>query len=246
MRHRVLYCRPMPARKIALRLLLGMLFVGVVAAIVYGFCQLIVTRPGIGSIDLKSGRSEPYQVTHRRGPPTTVYVSPAYIVTVRVSGWIAGLCLAPLAILGLALLYGNALRLVIPARYEWANRELARYRASAGAGGVTEEGLRYVDAWRNLHRRTSLLVCVFALIGILAVVRPPGAWALVAGFGWAVALVLVGLWQGAFPCPRCGKRFHGKRRTSAAPMFCTNCGLPQEATATTAVAPDFAKWKSWN
>lgn len=119
----------MPARKPIMHLFLGLLAMGVLAAIVYGFCQLIILRPGINTPDPASGRVAPYQVTYKRSlPATTVYVSPAYIVTVRISGWITVVCLGPLAALCLGLFLVDALRVLIPAHHEWANRELARYR----------------------------------------------------------------------------------------------------------------------
>jgi hypothetical protein len=208
-----------PTRKAIVRLLLGVLVVGVAAAIVYGASALIV-------------RASP-----------NIPVSPPLALTKTISGYLAALCLGPLAVLGLGLLLGDTVRLLVPARHERLNLELARYRQSVGTDGVTEEGLRYVSAWRDLHRRTSLLLCLFAVAIVPALVGLPRDWSMMAMMVWVVALVILVLWQRAFRCPRCGERFHGRQRTRLAPPFCVNCGLPKDAGPTTAVARDFDEWK---
>jgi hypothetical protein len=160
-----------------------------------------------------------------------------------VSAVIAVVCLGiPLAA-GLCLLFGDTLRLLIPARYERFNLELARYRKSLGSEPPTEEGLRYVSAWRDLHRRVSLLLCLFALALVPALSRLPRAGAMIAMMVWAAAVVVLVVWQRAFRCPRCAERFQGERRTRLAPPFCTHCGLPRDSTSATAVSPEFDTWK---
>jgi len=209
-------------RKATLRLIVGLLAAGVAAAIVYGACALMV-------------RASPQ-----------LPVSPSLALTKTVSGYIAAICLGPLSVLGLGLLFGDTARLLIPARHERFNLELARYRKSVGTDGITEEGLRYVAAWRDLSRRTSLLLSLIAIPVALALLRPSRDWSMAIMMGWVVALIGLGLWQRAFPCPRCGGRFHGKHRTRLAPPFCTQCGLPKDSGPTAAVAPDFEEWKKWN
>ena len=206
-------------RKIALRLVVGLLVIGVAAAIVYGASALVA-------------RASPH-----------VAVSASLAMTRTVSGYLAAICLGPLAVLGLGLLFGDTVRLLLPVRYERANLELARYRESVGADGVTEEGLRYVSAWRDLNRRTSLLLCLFVIPIVPALIGLPRAWSMAIMMGWVAALVVLGLWQRAFRCPRCGERFHGKHRTRLAPPFCVNCGLPKDSPPTAVVARDFEEWK---
>jgi hypothetical protein len=209
-------------RKLALRLLSGLLVIGTGAAAVYGMSALIV---------------------HSSSP---ISANPSLALTETVSAYVAALCLGPLLAVGLCVLLWHTVRLLIPARYERANLELARYRKSVGIDAVTAEGLRYVAAWRDLHRRDALLLCVIALVIVPALIHLPRDWSAIAAMGWAVVVVLLVVWQRSFPCPRCGKRFHGKHRTRFAPLFCTHCGLPRDSAPTTAVAPDFAEWKQWN
>jgi hypothetical protein len=206
-------------RKTALRLLGGLIVAGIAAAIVYVSISLIALAPP----------QKP--------------ISPSLALTKTVSGYIAAICLGPLAVAGLGLLLGDTVRLLIPARHERFNLELARYRKSVGIDSVTEDGLRYVTAWRDLSRRTSLLLCLFAIPIVPAVIRPPREWSIAVMMGWVVALIVLGLWQRAFPCPRCGERFHGTHRTRLAPPFCTNCGLPKDSAPTAAAARDFDEWK---
>jgi hypothetical protein len=236
----------MPPRKLVIRLLIGLLAVGVIAAIVYGLCGLIVLQAGTDAADPANGHVFVYQSTGRGGRVSTSYVTHAFHLTSMISGYIAAICLGPPLVGGLGFLFGDTVRLFIPARNERANLELARYRKSVGAEGVTEEGLSYVAAWRDLNRRLSVLLCLFVLVIIPALIRLPRQWAWMAMLAWVAGVVVLGLWQRAFRCPRCGERFQGKRRTRLAPPFCTHCGLPRDSYSTTAVSPDFADWKRLN
>jgi hypothetical protein len=212
----------MPSRKLVLRLLVSLLVVGLAGALVYGMCWLLVRQTAFGA------------------------PGPGLLATLQISGWVAALCLGLPMALGLGLLIGDTLRLLIPARYERANLELQRYRRSAGADGVTEEGLRYVARWRDLGRRTSLILCLIASLALVPLLRPRSEWAAPATLVWAAALGLLMLWQRAFRCPRCGERFHGKRAMRLAPPFCTSCGIAKDSAPTDAVAPGFTEWKKWN
>ena len=88
-------------RKTGLRLIIGLLVVGVAAAIVYGASALIA-------------RATPH-----------IPVSSSLALTTTISGYLAAICLGPLAVLGLGLLFGDTARLLIPARHERFNLELA-------------------------------------------------------------------------------------------------------------------------
>lgn len=209
-------------RKTALRLLVGLIVAGIAAAIVYGSSSLIALAPP----------QKP--------------ISPSLTLTRTVSGYIAAICLGPLAVAGLGLLLGDTVRLLVPARHERFNLELARYRKSVGIDNVTEEGLRYVAAWRDHSRRTSLLLCLLIALGLVPLLGLRGQAGLNAVFGWCVLLVALVIWQRSFKCPRCDRPFHGRRYTRMAPPFCTHCGLPRDSTSTTAVAPSFPEWKKWN
>lgn len=236
----------MPARKLVIRLLVGLLFVGVVAAIVYGLCGLIVLQTGTSGPDPDSGHIFVYESAGRGGRVSTSYVTRAFHLTSMISGYIAAICLGPPLLVGLCFLFGDTARLFIPARHERANLELARYRRSAGAEGASEDGLRYVSAWRDLNRRTSILLCLVTLLIVPALIHLPRQWSWMAMLAWAAGVVVLGLWQRAFRCPRCGELFSGTRRTRLAPPFCTHCGLPRDSYSTTAVSPDFTDWKRWN
>jgi hypothetical protein len=236
----------MPSRKVLIRLLLCLLVVGVVAAIVYGLCGLAVLQAGTSGPDPASGHVFFYQSIGRGGRVTPYYVTRTFHLTSMISGIIAAICLGPPLIAGLGFLFGDTARLLIPARHERANLELARYRKAVGADGITEEGLRYVAAWRDLNRRSSLLFCLFVILIVPAMIHLPQPWGMVAMLAWAAGVVILGLWYRAFRCPRCGERFSGKKRTRLAPPFCASCGLPRDSCSTEAVSPDFDAWKQMN
>ena len=183
----------MPARKITIRLLLSLLIAGAAAAVVYGFCALIVLQVGARSPDPASGQVFLYEISGRGGRTSNYYVTRTFHLISDMSGYIAAICLGlPLAA-GLCFLIGETARLMIPARYERANTELSRYRKSVGTAAVTAEGLRYVSAWRDFHRRTSLML---SLIVVVIVVVLLGARS-----DWGVALILGSLCSAGFGAP---------------------------------------------
>ena len=233
-------------RKLVIRLLLSLLAVGIVAAIVYGLCGLIVLQAGMGGPDPASGHVFIYESTGRSGRVQVFYVTHGFHLTSMITGYIAAICLGSLLAAGLFLLFGDTARLFIPASYERANLELARYRLLAGSNGVTADGLRYVSAWRDLNRRKSRMLCLIALIIVPGLIELPRQWAWMATLAWLAAAVVLRSWRRAFRCPRCGEPFEGKRWRRSIPTFCVYCGLPRDSYSTTAVSPDFAEWKLWN
>ena len=208
---------------------------GAAAAVVYGFCALIVLQVGARSPDPASGHVFLYESSGRGGRITNYYVTRTFHLISMISGYIAAICLGLPTAAGLCFLIGTTARLMIPARYERANTELSRYRKSVGTAAVTAEGLRYVSAWRDFHRRTALMLSLIVVVIVVVLLGARSDWGVALILGSFVALALALLWQQAFRCPRCRQLFH-KRRTRAAPALCVSCGLPQDLPPTATVA----------
>jgi predicted RNA-binding Zn-ribbon protein involved in translation (DUF1610 family) len=230
--------------------LIALAVVGGAAALVYGLCLLSVFQLGSAHPDPDLGRIHPYERTHRDGTPYEVYVSRTVDLTSRISGWIAGTVWGVAGAALLVLLIGDGVRLLIPGRVAVANLELAHYRAIAGPDGMTAEGLRYVDAWRDFRRRTNLgFAWMLGGLVFLVVWLPTETdRALRTGvaIAWLIGSAIAMVAKVIFRCPRCGERFSSGRRRAQTPSFCTHCGLPAHSMRPDEVSPAFADWQRAN
>jgi hypothetical protein len=228
------------------RTLLGLAVVGVAAVLVYVFCRIIVLQLGFSTPDADSGRIFAQEITGRGGRVWVLYVTHALHLTFVVSGSIAAALWGAAAVALLATTIGQTLRLLIPGRVAFANIELARYRRRVA--DVTAEGLRYVEAWRDLKLRRHLFTAVsiggVALLIAYALAFPGSRdWSVAGAFlAWLALSVVTVTWMRGFKCPRCSEPFSDTAR-NAILLFCTNCGLAANSPPTDDVSPAFVEWK---
>ncbi len=188
----------------------------------------------------------------KRGGTIRVYVKSSFHWTSEISRVLASACLGFVAAAALAILFGATLRLLLPAGFEAANLELARYKQAVGPAGVTAEGLRYVTAWRDMRRRSylamSFLLGGFGLLMLTWAFFPEVEAEAKSSMPYLVAAWFVlgmgsMIWAALSRCPRCGNRYSSKADEHETATFCTHCGLPLNSPPTTAVAPEFPNWK---
>jgi hypothetical protein len=238
------------ALRIGRPVLIVLAVVGTLAALVYGFCSLGALQAASAHPDPASGRVFPYEQTHRDGTPHTVYVSRTFDLASRISGWIAGIFWGVTGAVLLLFLLGDSARLLLPNHMKFANVELARYRETAGPDGVTADGLRYVDGWRDYRRRTSL-GSAWLLGGLVFLVlwlptEDDRLLRTVVPIVWIIGCVVAIGAMRTFRCPRCSERFSPSGWRATAPTFCTHCGLPAHSMKPDEVSPHFAEWRQQN
>jgi hypothetical protein len=232
----------MPVRRF-LNVLAWLMVVTAIAGFVWGVCWLVVRQPELATSSPAPGHPFPHDITDRHGTAQVVYVSRAIHLTSLVSGFIFDALLRLVVVVVLALTLGETMRLLIPGRVAFANRELARYRSQVGAGGVTAEGLRYVAAWRDMRRRVWLALSILLIGLVMTWTKWPVAPGGVMLFSWLVASLLGALWTGNWQCPRCGGRYLLKGGFVQSIGFCSHCGLTQDSPPTADSHPGFAAWK---
>lgn len=238
------------ALRISRPILIVLAVVGTLAALVYGLCSLGALQAASAQPDPASGRVFPYERTHRNGTPYTVYVTRNFDLVSKISGWVAGIFWGVAGALLLLVLVGDGARLLLPGHVAFANRELAAYRETAGAAGVTVDGLRTVDAWRDYRRRTSLGAAwllgglVFLVLWMPTEADP--ALRSGAAIAWLLGCAIALVSMRTFRCPRCSERFSPGGLRFQAPTFCIHCGLPAHSMKPDEVSPHFADWQQRN
>jgi hypothetical protein len=242
-------------------LLMGLALAGFIGLFVNAICDSTVRQHGFSMRDPISGHVIPID-THRgrNDPHVTLYVTHDYQLTSKISEYIAVIGIGLPAIIVLLGMTGNLIRLLLPPSFLPANLELARYRSTVGENGITEEGLRYVAAWRDLKRRKlSPVLIIGSMVAFVAYVLVFTSSSsipaqplylsrslLILGFAaWALGALVLGLYLCAFKCPRCNERFAQNWGRSYL-GFCTQCGLPEYSPPTTEVSPQFLEWKKLN